>query len=60
MALKEALQVLKSKTILGEYGAVTRPFVVLDIDEYNLLLEALEKSTKQKRVPRETRRTATV
>ncbi|MCP4339786.1 MAG: hypothetical protein GY799_13065 [Desulfobulbaceae bacterium] len=60
MAVKDAIEALKSKTILGEYGAVTRPFVVLDIDEYNLILKTLEKSSRQRKIPRETHRTAAV
>lgn len=56
MALKDALAMLKGKIVLGEYGPQTRPFVVLDIDEYQALIRELENTTKRPKVPRETRR----
>jgi hypothetical protein len=56
LAIKDAIQLLKSKPMLGEYGAVTRPFVILDVDEYRMLLDELEKLNRRKRVPREAER----
>ena len=56
MALKSTLAMLKGKLVLGEYGPQTRPFVVLDIDEYQALIRELENSTKRPKVPREARR----
>ena len=56
MAIKDALELLKSKVVIGEYGAATRPFVILDIDEYRMLLRELEKGQRRKRVPRESAR----
>lgn len=60
MALKDALSILESKPVLGEYGAVTRPFVLLDVDEYRLIVSELKAATRRKRVPRETSREASV
>jgi len=54
--LKAALAILKGKLVLGEYGPQTRPFVVLDVDEYDAICKSLETATTRKRVPRETSR----
>ena len=56
MAIKDALDILKAKPVLGEYGATTRPFVILDVDEYNAIVKTLEDATKRPRVPREAKR----
>jgi len=56
VTLKSALEILQKKPTLGEYGPITRPFVILDIDEYESIVHALEAKTRQKRVPREARR----
>ncbi len=53
MALKDALDCLKGKHILGEYGPCTRPFVVLDVEEHAMIIEEIQKSTRRKRVPSE-------
>lgn len=56
MALAELVAMLKKKHVLGEYGAFTRPFVVLDVDEYHALIDALSKQADRPRrkVPHET------
>ena len=54
--LKAALAILKGKLVLGEYGPQTRPFVVLDVDEYDAICKSLETATTKRRVPRESRR----
>jgi hypothetical protein len=56
VALKDALECIEHKHVLGEYGPCTRPFVVLDIDEYNLLLDELKRATRRRRVPNESTR----
>jgi len=56
MALKDALTMLEGKLVLGEYGPQTRPFVVLDIDEYQILIRELKAIAKRRKVPRETSR----
>lgn len=48
MAL-DLLNRLREKNILGEYGAFTRPFVILDINEYREILAALESKPKRGR-----------
>lgn len=56
MAIKDAIACMTKKLILGEYGPCTRPFVILDIDEYNLILKTLETADKRRRVPVESHR----
>lgn len=56
MALKDALAMLEGKLVLGEYGPQTRPFVVLDIDEYQILIRELKTISKRRKVPSETSR----
>lgn len=55
MDLKAARALLEGKHVLGEHGPVTRPFVILDVDEYHALLGALVDATEKpkRRVPRE-------
>ena len=53
MALKDALKCLDGKLVLGEYGPCTRPFVILDVDEYQMIREEIESASKRRRVPRE-------
>lgn len=60
VTLKAALAILKKKLVLGEYGPQTRPFVVLDVDEYEMIVTALENANKATKVPRETSRRPTV
>lgn len=54
MVDKELLKCLKEKLILGEFGAFTRPYVILDVDEYLAVIEHLQKQEKRRRVPSET------
>jgi len=56
MAVKDALKCLNEKHILGEYGPCTRPFVILDVDEYHMIIDALKTESKRRRVPRESSR----
>lgn len=55
MDLSEALEILQKKPVLGEYGAFNRPFVILDIDEFNSLLDVMRAAGEKpkRRVPRE-------
>ena len=55
MALKQALKILKEKPVLGEYGPVTRPFVVLDVEEYDLIVKEIEKASKRRIAREQTR-----
>jgi len=57
MAVERSLiKALEEKTILGEHGAFTRPYVILDVDEYKAVLSALKARNRKatKEVPRET------
>jgi len=57
MAVDKALiDALEEKIILGEEGAFTRPYVILDVEEYRAVLDALKTKTRKttKKVPRET------
>lgn len=56
MELKDLQNMLENKIVIGEYGAFTRPYVVLDIDEYQALLEELKARRKRREVPRESAR----
>ena len=49
MEVKSLLDMLKEKNILGDYGPWRRPYVVLDVDEYHAILEALESKPKRGR-----------
>lgn len=49
MEVKGLLSALKAKVIMGEYGPCNRPYVILDIDEYQAVLEALESKPKRGR-----------
>jgi len=53
---KSLIKALEEKIILGEQGAFTRPYVILDVDEYEAVLSALKARTRKatKEVPRET------
>lgn len=51
MAVADALKMLKSKAVLGEYGTFTRPYVVLDITEYEQLLVALSQERPKRGRP---------
>lgn len=57
MELSDLIAQLREKPVLGEYGAFNRPYVILDIDEYQALLQALEKRQRARRVPKQTTRT---
>jgi len=50
MALDDLVRTLEEKLVLGEYGAFTRPYVVLDVDEYQEIIKALK--AKQRGRPR--------
>ena len=57
--MSDILKKLRQKCILGEYGAFTRPYVILDVDEYHAVLAALEDKPKRGRprkadIPHET------
>jgi hypothetical protein len=55
MALDELIRTLEEKLVLGEYGAFTRPYIVLDVDEYQDILKALKAKQRgrQRKVPHE-------
>lgn len=56
MALDELIKALETKVIQGEYGAFSRPFVVLDVDEYQAVIKALQSKRRSsaRKVPNET------
>ena len=56
MALKDALECLEQKHVLGEYGPQTRPFVVLDVIEYEMIVRELKNADRRRKVPREAKR----
>jgi len=50
MALDDLIKALDTKIVQGEYGAFSRPFVVLDVDEYHEIVKLLK--TKRRGRPR--------
>lgn len=56
MEISELRQKLEQKNVLGEYGTFKRPYVILDIEEYHAVLDALNKRKpgRPKKVPHET------
>jgi hypothetical protein len=55
MALDDLIRTLEEKLVLGEYGAFTRPYIVLDVDEYQDILKALKAKQRgrSRKVPHE-------
>jgi len=55
MALEELINTLEEKLVLGEYGAFTRPYIVLDVDEYREVIKALKAKQRgrSRKVPHE-------
>ena len=47
--MKDLYTRLTEKPILGEFGAFNRPYVVIDVDEWQEILERLKPKTRRKK-----------